>query len=345
MRHLEHIRHIRENLQIRADVLRLVREFFWSQEFLEIDTPQILRLPGQEPYLSPMRVAVHDEQGRAFQGYLHTSPEYTMKKMLAAGFERIFSMQKCFRDYESMGGTHNPEFMMIEWYRSRADYWAIMDDAEALFAYAADGLMKSAHADVVRAPIDAARVTRRPWLRMHMRELWRQYARADLDQYLTRESMLQLCREKGYRVREDESYVDLFYRIFLNEVEPQLAHLGPVFVYGYPASMAALSKLAPQDPRYAQRFELYIGGMELGNAFGELTDHHEQLRRLEEEREERRLAGKDVYPIDMEFIDALRAGMPESSGIALGVDRTVQILTGCKEIDDVLVLPMSKLFS
>lgn len=344
MRHVEHLRHIRQNLEVRSEILRLTREFFWSQHFLEVDAPQILRVPGQEPYLNPMRVLVHNEKGREYLGYLHTSPEYTMKKMLAAGYEKIFSMQKCFRDYESMGGTHNPEFMMIEWYRANAEYGAIMDDTEALFVHVAQGLANGPYAQHVSAALENFAQVERPWKRMHMREVWQQFVGVHLDDYLTREAMYTLCIRNGYAPKSDEAYVDLFYRIFLNQIEPRLPDLGPVFVYGYPAEMAALARLMPDDERYAQRFELYIGGMELANAFGELTDHYEQLRRLEEEREERRLAGKEVYSIDMEFIDALRIGMPESSGIALGVDRMVQIFTGCQNIDDVLVLPMSKLF-
>lgn len=344
MRHVEHLRHNKKNLQIRGETLRLIREFFWSQQFLEVDAPQILRLPGQEPYLNPMRVLVHDERGWEYLGYLHTSPEYTMKKMLTAGYEKIFSMQKCFRDYESMGGTHNPEFMMIEWYRTHTDYWAIMDDTEALFSYVAHGLAKTEHAETVAQAIVPLAIETHPWKRMHMREVWSRFVGVDLDEYLTRETMYTLCVQHGYAPTASEAYADLFYRIFLNEVEPELSALGPVFVYGYPAPMAALARLAPNDERYAQRFELYIGGMELANCFGELTDHYEQQRRLEEDREERHRASKDVYPIDTEFIDALRIGMPESSGIALGVDRMVQLFTGCLNIDDVLVLPMSKLF-
>lgn len=326
--------------------MRLIRQFFWNSAFIEIDAPTILRLPGQEPYLSPMRVTVRDDRNVERVGYLHTSPEYAMKKMLAAGEPQIFSMQKVFRDNESFGGTHNPEFMMIEWYRAGADYWAIMDDTEALFVSVAESLLEGPHADAVRPAIEQARILRQPWARLHMRDIWRQYANVDLEQYLTQPTMLALCREKGYPAADSESFADLFYRIFLNEIEPHIgnAESGPVFVYGYPAEMAALARLAPNDPRYAQRFELYVSGMELANAFGELTDHHEQLRRLEKEREERRLAGKDVYAVDNEFIDALRAGMPESSGIALGIDRMVQVMTGCQNINDVIALPMSILF-
>ncbi len=135
MSHLAHIITHKKDLDLRFEILRYIREYFWSQGFTEIETPLLLRLPGQEPYLSPMRVTLHNEKGEEYRGYLHTSPEYTMKKMLAAGYEKIFSLGKVFRDYESFGGTHNPEFTMIEWYQANADMYAIMDDVEGLLNY------------------------------------------------------------------------------------------------------------------------------------------------------------------------------------------------------------------
>lgn len=135
MNHVIHIQNNKKYLDLRWQILKLMREFFWSQDFTEVETPVLLRLPGQEPYLSPMKVHLHNEKGEEFTGFLHTSPEYTMKKMLAAGYEKIFSLGKVFRDHESFGGTHNPEFTMIEWYRAHADFTALMDDVEQLFAF------------------------------------------------------------------------------------------------------------------------------------------------------------------------------------------------------------------
>ena len=135
MSHLQHLTKNKQNLQLRFEVIKLLREFFWSQGFTEVDTPNIVKLPGQEPYLSPMKINIHDENGREFAGYLHTSPEYTMKKMLATGWDKIFSICKCYRDYESFGGTHEPEFTMVEWYRADADFVILMEDVEALFSF------------------------------------------------------------------------------------------------------------------------------------------------------------------------------------------------------------------
>ncbi len=326
MEHIEHIQINKKFLDLRWQILRLIREYFWSENFVEVETPLLLRLPGQEPYLSPMKLAMHDETGKEFVGFLHTSPEYTMKKMLAAGYEKIFSLCKTFRDYESFGGTHNPEFSMIEWYRGHSDFWAIMDDVETLFAFISENLQSE---------------KRFSFERMHMRDVWHRYIGVNLDEYLTQEKMYELCVERGFVPEKNEAYEDLFYRIFLNEIEPKLE---TVIIHHYPKQMAALAKMSDTDLGYAERFEVYIGGLEIANAFGELTDAQEQLKRFQEEYQKRQELGKDIFAIDMEFIEAV-GKMSSSGGIALGVDRLVQLFTGCQNIDSVLVLPASKLFN
>lgn len=358
MSHLTHIQKNKAHLEQRAHILRCIREFFWSQNFLEVETPLILGLPGQEPYLSPMKVSVHNEKGEMHQGYLHTSPEYTMKKMLGAGFEKIFSLTKTFRDYESFGGTHNPEFTMVEWYRNNQNMYDIMEDCEALFAYISKYIADIKKPGVILSQetcghnasdqcfrfLAPSVVLERPWKRIHMRDLWRQYIGVNLDEYLTVDAMRELNIQQGFNPKDDEPYEDLFYRLFLNKIEPYLGVHEPTIVHHYPSQMAALARVDVDDPNYAERFEIYIDGIELANAFGELTDPVEQKKRLEEEQEHRRRSGKDVFDVDQEFIDAL-GHVKSAAGIALGVDRLVQLFTGCKNIDDVLVLPASKLFN
>jgi len=349
MSHILHISKNKQNLEIRFAIIRLMREFFWSQGFTEVETPLILRLPGQEPNLSPMKISVHDENGKTFDGFMHTSPEYAMKKMMTCGFDNIFSVCKCFRDYESFGGTHNPEFTMVEWYRAHKDFYALMDDTEQMVKYIVEGLKKL---NILR-PIGGSTVEAErlkdykigDFRRMHMRDVWKEYVGVNLDDYLELEPMKKLCVERGYDFKEDVHYEDFYYRIFMNDIEPHLGMDAPTFVHHFPTCMASLSKISTEDPRYAERFEIYIDGIELANAFTELTNADEQKDRLLHERAQRKEMGRDVFDIDEEFIDALRAGMPDSTGIALGVDRLVQILTGCKNINDVLVLPMEKLFS
>lgn len=328
MEHVDHIRQHKHILEARAQIVRLVREFFWSQDFLEAEPPNLIALPGQEPYLSPMSLQVHDETQKTFSAYLHTSPEYVMKKMMAAGFEKIFFLGKCYRDYESFGGHHNPEFTMIEWYRAEKDMWQIMDDLQALFTFV--------HA---QASTQTKAIL---FERKHMREVWLEHAGVNLDEHLNTFSMHQLCIERGYNAADDESYEDLFYRVFLNEIEPKLKK--PTIIHHYPAQMAALAKVSDNDPRYAERFEAYVDGIELANTFTELTDAEEQKRRLLEEQRQRKELGKDVFDVDEEFVDAVKS-LPRSAGISLGIDRFVQVLLGCQNIDDVLVLPASKLFN
>jgi len=335
MSHLIHLKTHKRHLENRFAIIRTIREFFWTEKFVEVETPNILAFPGQEPYLTPVKVTVRNERGVAFEGYLHTSPEYTMKKMLAAGFGDIYSISKVYRNEESFGGAHNPEFTMLEWYRVGKGMEALMDDMERLFL----SMKKTYSSD--QLPFFRTISDEAVFERHSMKDIWKTYVGVNLDEYLTDDAMKKLCAKKGYRPGESERYEDLFYRIFLNEIEPKL--IDPTIIYHYPAEMAALARLSSADPRYAERFEVYVGGLELANAFAELTDRDEQYRRLEDERTLRKQLGKDVYDIDSEFVGAVGA-MPDSAGIALGIDRLVQVLSGAEDIDDVLPLPMSQLF-
>ncbi|OGH77727.1 MAG: EF-P lysine aminoacylase GenX [Candidatus Magasanikbacteria bacterium RIFCSPLOWO2_12_FULL_47_9b] len=328
MDHVNSIKKKKEVLIQRAKIIRLIREFFWEKNFLDVETPNLVALPGQEPHLSPIKLVIHDEKGKSYDAYLHTSPEYTLKKMLAAGFENIFSITKCFRDYESFGGLHNPEFTIAEWYRAHADFWAIMDDVTSLYT----------HLQTVFNALPVVHTKK-----IHMRDLWRETIGVDLGRYLNRDAMLNLCKTRGYHPLSDEPYEDVFYRIFLNDIEPKIKDYGSVIIHHYPAPMAALARLSEKDLGYAERFEWYVNGIELANAFSELTDAGEQQKRLEDEQQTRKKLGKMVYPIDTEFIDAV-GNMPESAGIALGIDRLIQVILSCKNIDDVLVLPVSGIY-
>lgn len=331
MNHVQHIAKNKENLFLKFQILRLIREFFWNDGFLEVETPNIVSVPGQEPHLFPVSLDIHDEKGKRYKAYLHTSPEYTMKKMLASGFENIFSICKCFRDHESFGGLHNLEFTMLEWYRAGADFWKIMDDVESLLFF-------------ISKKIDAPRrFSFKGFNRVRMRDLWMECLGVDLDSYLDSRSLAGLCKKLGYEAPDSEKYEDLFYKIFLNKIEPDLKNQS-LIIHHYPAQMAALAKLSEDDPRYAERFEAYVDGIELANAFSELTDSKEQLDRLKKEYDQRLEMGKEVFEIDYQFVSALDS-MPECAGIALGVDRTSRMFADCENIDDVLVLPMSKMFN
>ncbi len=333
-----HIATHKEILSARYEIIRALREFFWEELFLEIESPAIVKYPGQEPNIDVVSVALHNHEKQEFQGYLHTSPEYTMKKMLAAGFEKIFYLGKVFRDHESMRDLHNPEFTMAEWYRVGATLDDLMNDVASACRFAAERV-------IIHYPqfeSHAQRFLTESWKKITMRDLWLEIVGIDLEKIHTREDFITLARERGYVVGNTEQYEEVFYRIFLTEIEPKLASMGLVMIYNYPAPMASLSRLTP-DGTYGRRMEAYVDGVELTNGFEELINADEQRERFAREQQERREYGKPVYPIDEEFIEALRH-MPPSAGISLGVDRLVMALTGCKNIESVLVLPGGIMF-
>lgn len=333
MSHLEHILQNKKLLKARFNILKNIRIFFDRENFLEVESPLIVKYPGQEPNLSPVELNIIDERGQIFPGFLHTSPEYTMKKMLAAGFERIFFLGKCFRNEESFGGTHNPEFTMLEWYRTEVSLEKIMDDVENLFNFVSEKIYEQ---KIISEKLFFN------FERISMKDLWQECVKVNLDDYLDRENLLKLCQSKNYNPSVDENYETLFYRIFLNEIEPKLKNRN-IIIYNYPAVMASLSRVATDAPGYAERFEAYVDGVEICNAFGELVDGQEQKKRLLGEKIERKRQGKTVFDVDEEFISALDQ-MPPSSGIALGVDRLVMVLLSCQNINNVIPLPASELF-
>jgi len=336
-----------------------IRDFFALEGFVEIETPLLVRAPGMESNLSPFKTTLADHRGKKFDGYLITSPEYSCKKMLAAGMEKIFSLGKVFRNEEPFSSnsgeliTHNPEFTMLEWYRVNTDYVKLMDDTERLVRFCAEKVASSfrgadsdeesqRHNEALGS-LASLGMTEKPWLRISVKEAFAQIG-LNLDQILTRDTMAKAALDKGYAVSSNDSFDDCFFKIFLTEIEPGLGLDRPTILCDYPVQMAALSRAKPSDPRYAERFEVYAGGLELANAFSELTDPVEQRKRLEEERKLRGAVGKDQPPVDDDFIAAVRE-MPPSAGIALGVDRLVMLLAGARSIEDVMLFPASEIFN
>lgn len=319
----------------RVAIIKLIREFFWSKDFTETDTPVAVKYPGQEPYLNPVPVTIHDPNSRAEKFYLRTSPELALKKLLATGYERIFELGKCFRDCESFGGNHNTEFTMLEWYRAPGVYGDFMDDMENLFKYVGEKL----GVKILKYKDKEINFLEK-WDRMSMKEVWQKFAGVNLDECLDLESISLAAKNKGYEVSEADLYEDVFFKVFLNEIEPKLGLERPLFVYDYPAQMTSLSRLCEQDPRYAERVECYIGGLEMCNGFGELTDAKEQKKQLEKDMDLRAKLGKEVWPVDESFISALDDLPAEASGatagVAMGVDRMVLLFTGAKDLNEVI---------
>ncbi len=310
----------------RARIFDLIREWFKKEGFLEVETPLMVKHPGMEPHLNLFSSEfVSEDKKYREKRYLHTSPEYAMKKLLGAGFEKIFQITKVFRNGE-VGRPHNPEFTMMEWYRAHADYRDIMKDTEDIIRYAAKAL--GVRNDLLE----------NPWEKLSVDEAFQRYAEVDLKKLQTVDSLRELALKKGYELKDSFDWDDLFFLIMLNEVEPKLGRKKPVFLYDYPATQAALSKKKSDDPFWAERFELYIDGLELCNAFSELVDTDEQRLRLGMDQEFRRKMGKEVFPIDEDFLEALST-MPDSGGNALGIDRLAMVLLEKKSIEEVLLFP------
>ena len=306
----------RETLEARARILRALRAWFEGQGFLEVETPARVRSPGQEVHLD----AVPAGEGH----WLITSPEYHMKRLVAAGLPRIVQIGKCWRGNES-GPHHRGEFTMVEWYRANAPLAALADDCEALLRIAA--------AAAGRDP--AALGLAAPFARTTVRALCARHGGVDLQGDEDAAALRAKVAAAGVALGSAGAWDDIFYQLFLDRIEPQLAAGGPTFVFDWPAPLAALARPKPGDPRVVERFELYAAGLELANAFGELTDPVEQRRRFEEESGIRAARGKQQYPIDEALLAALPA-MPPTAGIALGFDRLVMLVLGARDIRDVV---------
>jgi lysyl-tRNA synthetase class 2 len=326
----------REAARARATLSAEVRRFFKLRLYEEVETPCLVPAPGMEPHIAAFRAPfVPEGVGEARPLWLHTSPEYAMKRLLADGFERIFQLARVFRNGE-VSATHNPEFTMLEFYRAATGYDGIMADLEQLVEQAALALCGATKVSWRGLDLDLAA----PFPRVTMRDAFRERAGVDLERCggdLGR--LREAAREAGLDPgKPGDSFDDLFFRIFLERVEPGLGTPRPVFLTEWPASMAALSRVKPGDARWAERFELFAAGLELANGFSELTDPAEQRRRLVEEQELRRGLGREVYPLDERFLEAV-GRMPEAAGVAVGFDRLLMLLSGAPSIRDVLLFP------
>lgn len=332
----------KNNFVRRALVIKYIREYFDNLGFIEVQTPKLVKLPGMEPYLNPFKTKVIDCDGNHEDAYLITSPEYCMKKLLCAGFDNIYEITSSFRNCEDKSELHNTEFTIMEWYRANADYNALMTDVENLLYQVNLKLNNRSYINVKGKKIDLTP----PWSRLTASQLFSKFLDLSLELLLNdKDEFVKQAKLKGYNIEAEEDWEDIFYKLFLTYIEPGLGVEKPVFMIDYPAAMAALSRLKPDDKRWAERVEFYIAGIELGNGFSELIDAAEQEKRLIEERELREQMGKDLYDVDKSFIEALKAGMPPSTGIAVGIDRIVLLLLEKENIEDVILFPQKEFFN
>ncbi len=338
-----------ERYFVREKVLTAIRRFFFDRRFHEIETPYLTGSLPPESYLDIFETTLLNRDRKPTRAFLPTSPEPFLKKLLVAGVGNCFAIPKSFRNTEDKSKTHNPEFTILEWYRTDADYTDIMDDCEELLQFIYTYLQRSSLRQDSKKPTEFTYQGKHidlssPWERLSVVEAFFRYAKFDLTKALSLKDLIPIVQKKGYKRNSGDTWEEFFHLIFLNEVEPKLGRGRPTIVYDYPASLAALSRKKKSDPRFAERFEFYIEGLELGDAYSELTDSKEQLIRFKEEEAERKRLGKVAHPIDMDFIDALKVGMPEAGGIAVGVDRLIMLFADVTDIADTLFFPEKDLF-
>ncbi|MBW3566635.1 MAG: EF-P lysine aminoacylase GenX [Proteobacteria bacterium] len=299
-----------ETLRLRAALMRRVRAFFEARGVLEVETPLLSRSAITDPNLASAAVVL---PGSSDTYYLHTSPEFFMKRLLAAGSGDIWQTCKVFRGAEQ-GRRHNPEFTMLEWYRLGFDHHALMDEVATLLRELIPGLEQE------------ERLTYSDAFLKH----------ANLDPFIASREQLEAAVQ-DFGLNPDGLDRDaLLDAVAGNAVYPKLGHAGIAFVHAFPASQAALARLDEQDARYARRFEVFVKGIELANGFHELTDAHEQRRRFEQENERRRALGLPEMPLDENLLAALESGLPDCAGVALGFDRVVMLAAGVDELSDTM---------
>jgi elongation factor P--(R)-beta-lysine ligase len=318
MRTWQHIKNdpkILERYLIRERVIDTIRKFFKDRQFHEVFTPIMVPVPSIEPNLEVFETELRTSKGIKKRAFLISSPEYAIKRLLAAGVGNTFEITKSFRNEEEVSKLHSPEFTILEWYRVNANYFDIMNDFEDLFL----SIIGKNELNYQGEVYDLTK----PWPRITFVEAFKKYADKNLED-----------------VKDED-----FYKTFFNEVEPKiLASRKPIFLYDYPISQASLARPKKEDLRYAERFEVFIAGVELGNCFSELTDANLQHKRFEADLAERKAKGKTDFPIDEDFIDALKSGMPESSGIAVGVDRLIMLAADVPTVSDTIFFPDNEIF-
>jgi len=341
-----------QNSIIKASIFKLIREFFDQKGFLEFDSPNMVLSPDPSPFNEVFET-------KSISGdriFLTPSPEFFLKKAIAGGLRNIYQLTKACRDNQEKDPVHLKEFTILEWYRDGATYLDLMHDCENIVNYVFDNLSKiqnskfkiqNCHRRLAgsRTMRDSSKFNiieynnikvnlSSPWQRISCKEAFEKYANVNLDEFMEIENARKTCVNKGYQVNTSDTWEELYHQIFLNEVEPKLPKDQPLILYDYPAPLAALSKIKKDNPLYVERFEFYIGGLELGNGYSELTDKDEQIKRLENDLKIRKEKGMKTFEYDKEFVNAV-GEMPKTAGIAVGIDRLIMLFTNSPDIHEV----------
>lgn len=323
-----------QNLILREKITDAIREFFKKENFREVETPILVPSVIPESYLEHFTTRLFDRRRNGKKMFLISSPEASLKKLIVEGLGNCFEITRSFRNGETDSLLHTPEFTILEWYRIGTDYRKVMEDCERLFFYISRKVKRRKAKGEIIYNGNVIDLTL-PWERISVVEALKKYANIDFDDIAGEKKIVKIAKMHGYQVSGKFSWEEIFNQIFLNEVEPHLGtHGKPTIIYDYPAPLAALAKLKKGDSRFAERFELYIGGLELGDCYTELTDWKEQEKRFGKELDIIGQSGKTkVYP-DKQFIEALKKGLPECSGMAMGIDRIVMLFGNIRDIKE-----------
>lgn len=336
----------RQRTERRSRALSFVRRFLEERDFFEVDAPQLVPATTTEPHIDPLTVSVRpaidrpDDENSAVTRYLHTSPELALKRVLAQGIERVYCLSHVFRDGET-SPLHLPEFSLLEWYRARAILPDLVTDCEQLLRELSLVLVGST---TLPQPDGSALDVAAPFEVRTAAELFEQHAQVDLRAALARmaegdaHALVSEVMRAGHKLRPGADFEDAFFHVMGTRVEPAIGRERPCVVTRWPRQMAVLARGCDDDELFAERFELYAGGLELANAFDELTDPVEQRARFRADNDARAALGKARLPLDELFLTEL-ANMPPSSGIALGFDRLLMLITGARDILDVVPVP------
>jgi len=320
--------------------IQALRNFFIDKNFHEIDTPTLLSKIPIEPNLYPLKT-IWTQKNKTF--YLPTSPESSLKKLIAKGVGDCFTISKVFRDLEDIGPTHNLEFSMLEWYEMNKNYKDIAQTTQKLVLDVYHKILKKQNKNITNIltyqcqTIDLTS----PWHSFTLQLLFKDYANIDLSQNPTTDKIIASAASKGYNTDGITTWEPLYTQIFINEIESKLPQDKPVIIFDYPTQLSPLCIPCPDSPGFSQRFEFYIGGMEIGNAYTETTDSNILQQNFETETKFRQENNLPFHPYDQDFIDSC-AKMPPCAGIGLGIDRLAMLFADTPNIEDILYFPTSK---
>jgi EF-P lysine aminoacylase GenX len=314
----------------RASLIQKTRNFFTKEGFLEVQTPILAPRLIPESYLEVFETEIKNKNNKKQRAFLTTSPEMWLKKLLVAGVGNCFEITKSFRNTDLSEKLHSPEFTILEWYRISKGIKETMADCENLIRFLNNNKSTISYQGKILN-------IKKPFIRLSIVEAFEKWIGIDKKDFFNKSSLLRVAQEKGYQGNEKDSWDEIYNWLYVSEIEPRLGLEAPTFIYDFPSQFAPLAKTKKSDKRFKERFELYLFGIELADAYYELNDWQEQKKQFEKEKLLRKRMGAIEYPSDEDFIQALKRGLPDCSGVALGIDRLMMILLNAESIHQVIL--------